>query len=265
MKTITVLIETYNEETNLHDCIRSAKLLTDAILVVDMNSTDKTVEIAQRNGAKVLLFDSPARYVEPAREFGIRKVTTEWVMILDADERITKNLAEEIHKKINKQDFLSNRIKIKTHFKIPRKNIFAGKKWLKHGGWWPDEQIRLIHIPALITWPARIHSTPVVDGEMGHFNEPLLHYFHGDLHTMVEKTITFENIEADLLFKANRLVAIHTFFRKFYGELYRRLLKHKGYKDGIVGIIESIYQAFSKTITYLFLYEKKRRPLQSIP
>ena len=74
---------------------------------------------------------------------------------------------------------------------------------------------------------------------------------------MVDKTINFENIESDLLLKANKPVATITFFRKFFGELFRRLIVKKGFMDGIIGIMESIYQAFSKTITYLLLYEKK--------
>ena len=74
---------------------------------------------------------------------------------------------------------------------------------------------------------------------------------------MVEKTLLFEDIESDLLYEANKKVTIFTFFRKFLGELYRRLIKHPGFMDGTVGIIECIYQAYSKTITYLFLYEKK--------
>lgn len=74
---------------------------------------------------------------------------------------------------------------------------------------------------------------------------------------MVEKTIIYEEIEAELLFKAGRKVSTLTFFRKFFGELYRRLLKRIGFMDGPIGIIEGIYQAHSKTITQLFLYEKK--------
>ena len=92
---------------------------------------------------------------------------------------------------------------------------------------------------------------------MRHLKEPFLHYSHGDLQAMVEKTLIFEDIESELLYKAGRSVSTLLFFRKFLGELERRLLRNKGFMDGEIGIIESIYQAFSKTITYLFLYEKK--------
>ncbi len=131
-------------------------------------------------------------------------------------------------------------------------------KWLKNGGWWPDHQMRLINKNFFREWPTQIHSTPKIEGQMGFLENPIIHYFHGDLEKMVEKTIIFENIESDLLHKANRPVQTSTFYRKFLGELYRRLFKRAGFLDGQIGIIESIYQAFSKTITYLYLYEKKK-------
>ena len=93
---------------------------------------------------------------------------------------------------------------------------------------------------------------------MGYLNNSITHYFHGNLEEMVQKTIVFEDIESDLLFQAQKNASICTFFRKFFGELTRRLLLKTGFRDGIIGIIESIYQAFSKTITYLYLYEKKK-------
>ncbi len=247
MPSVTVTVFTRNEETNIKECIKSAKLLSNDILVVDMESTDKTVEYAKSMGAKVLNFPY-SFYVEPARNFGIKKAKGEWVFVLDADERITKELAEEIKNRCGKEEY--------SFYKVIRKNIFGGRKWLKHGGWWPDYQIRFIKKSAFVNWPKKIHSTPEIKGKGGILKSPLLHFFHGDFEKMVEKTIIFEGIEASLLYQARRSVRVVTFFRKFLGELYRRLLKNKGFLDGEIGIIESFYQAFSKTITYLFLYEK---------
>jgi glycosyltransferase involved in cell wall biosynthesis len=260
---ITILIHTRNEEKNISDCINSAKLLTDKIILIDMESVDKTVEIAKKLNVTVFNFPKSS-YVEPAREFGIKKSKTDWILILDADERITEKLVKEINESIEKQ---SKKIDlIKTYYKIPRQNIFAGiqtclpaGRWLKHGGWWPDYQIRLINKKYFINWPKRIHSTPKIKGDFGYFKNPLVHYFHGDLSNMVKKTIIFEDIESDLLYKAGRKTTTKTFFRKFLAELYRRLIKNVGFLDGTIGIIESIYQAFSKTITYLFLYEKQNK------
>lgn len=247
MHTITVVIHTYNEETNITDCIISAKHLTDDIVVIDMKSTDRTVLLAKKHGVVTHSFPHML-YVEPARKFGIQKARGEWVCILDADERITKNLAQEI------QGMIDGKY---THYSIPRKNIFVGKKWLQHGGWWPDYQVRLIKKSALLQWSKHIHSQPHIEGEKGYFKNPMLHLFHPSIHNMVNKTVIYEDIESSLLYAAERKVAIRTFFRKFSGELMRRLIVKRGFLDGSLGIIESVYQAYSKTITWLLLYEKR--------
>lgn len=246
-ETIAVVIQTYNEETQIVECINTAKLLTENILLIDTESTDKTVERAKNEKIKILSFPNN-KYVEPARTFGIQNAEAEWIFLLDADERITLDLAHEIKNVVVNST--------QAAYKIPRKNIFGNKKWLQSGGWYPDNQLRLIRKEAFIDWPARIHSTPNLKGEIGFLKSPFLHYFHPNLTQMVSKTINYENIESDLLYKANRPVTVKTFFRKFFGELYRRLIKKQGYRDGVYGIIESIYQAYSKTITYLYLYEK---------
>jgi glycosyltransferase involved in cell wall biosynthesis len=256
---ITVLIHTCNEEKNIKECINSSQLLTKDTVVIDMESQDNTIRIAKQFGVKIYTFPK-SDYVEPARKFGIEKTQAAWVFILDADERITEELAKEIRLVISQswsrvgQELVKN-----AYYKIPRKNIFGKVRWLKYGGWWPDYQIRLIKKEAFIDWSKEIHSTPKIKGKCGFLKNPILHYFHGDLEKMVEKTAVFEDIESDLLFKGSRNVNICTFFKKFLGELYRRLIKNLGFLDGTLGIIESIYQAFSKTITYIFLYEKQVR------
>lgn len=247
MYSITVVIQTYNEEKQIQACIESAKLLSERVLVVDTESTDKTKEQAEQCEATVVSFPYK-QYVEPVRNFAVSQVETDWFFLLDADERITKDLAQEILETIEATHY--------SHFSVLRKNIF-GNKWLQHGGWWPDTQIRLINKNHFDGWPEQIHSTPRISGKKGTLKEPLLHYFHGNVHQMVEKTTNYESIEADLLYKANKTVTVLTFFRKFIGELNRRLILKEGFRDGTVGIIESIYQAYSKTITYIYLYEKK--------
>lgn len=257
MNNISVLIQTYNEEQKIAACIMSAKLLTDKIVVVDMESTDKTASIAKENGAEVVSFPH-SHYVEPGRAFGIRQIHSDWVFILDADERMTRELAQEIQVAILSTEY--------TYYKVPRKNMFGGVNWLTHGGWWPDEQMRLIKLSAFKSWPTEIHSTPLITGEMGHLTHAFEHHFHGDIENMVEKTLIFEDIESELLFQAHKPVSTPTFFRKFIMELFRRAIARTGFLDGTIGIMECIYQAYSKTITYLLLYEKKnRRPIHPLP
>jgi len=287
-KGISVVIFAHNDQDKLSDCISSIFPLTRNIFLLDIGSTDKTYEKATKMGVKVYK-TAFVKYVELVREIGINLCDTEWVLILDADELLTNELAKEIKsiitgpvksflpasaRDLQKQNQLRavgspstlvTRDENYSGFWIPRKNLFAGKKWLRFGGWWPDYQIRLINKNFFVQWPKQIHSTPIIKGECGYLINPIIHFFHGDFENMVNKTLIFEDIESDLLYKAGRTANQMTFIRKFLGEFYRRLFKNLGFLDGSIGIIESIYQSFSKTITYLFLYEKKKnRPLRRI-
>lgn len=245
--TICVCITTYNEESSIADCIKSARLLSDSILVIDTESTDNTVSLAKKEGADVLTFPN-STYVEPSRNFALSSSKADWVFILDADERITQELADEVRQTIARHEH--------SHYAVTRLNIFA-KKWpLKHGGWGGEKIIRLIEKKSFVQWPKEIHSTPEIKGSLGELSSPLEHLFHACLEEMVNKTLVYEGIEAELHLQAKHRSSERTIIRKFFGEVYRRLIKWKGYRDGTPGIIESIYQAYSKSFTYLLLLEK---------
>ena len=255
-KSISIIIYAHNDENNIKECIKSAKLITENVCLIDIASSDRTIDFALKQNEDVKRVGF-VKYVELVRQIGIDFADSDWILILDADERITKESAKEIKNAIK-----NNKI---TYYFIPRKNIFDGVKWLKHGGWWPDLQIRLIRKKYLKKWPKEIHSAPIIQGAFEKLKNPLIHSFHGNITKMVEKTLIFEDVESDLLYKADKNVTTLTFLRKFLGEFFRRFLKNLGFLDGPIGIIESIYQAFSKTITFLLLYEKKNnRTVRSI-
>lgn len=245
---LAVVLTVYNEEHHIKDSFTNIRKLTDNIVVVDTASTDNSAQIAKDMGYTIYPYIYE-RYVEPSRNFAISKVTADWFFIIDADERFSPELIKEICQTI--------KTTTKTHFTITKKNIFAGRWPLKHGGWQGDSMIRLIKTDAFKNWPKAIHSTPKIDGECGHLKALLDHHFHPNLEDMVQKTAIYEDMESNLLHKAGRPVSVPIFFRKFFGELYRRFFKWQGFRDGTPGIIESVYQAYSKTVTYLFLYEKR--------
>ena len=244
---ICVVISLYNEEDVIEDCIQSAFKLTHNVIVVDTESIDNTVNIAKKIGVSVYSFPR-SDIIEPSRNFAIKCAKTRWVYILDADERISDELVKEIQGAIIRDTF--------THYSGPRLNIFAQKWPLKHGGWWPDPVIRLLRKDAFEEWPSQIHSSPKIKGEMGYLKSPLLHLSQGNMSEMVEKTVRFEDKESTLLRDAGKSVTTLTFFRKYIAEFYRRAIRDRGLLDGPSGLIASMYQAYSKTITYLMLYEK---------
>lgn len=248
-ESLTVVITAYNEEKNITACIESAKLLCENIIVFDTQSTDNTVSLAKKMGVEVVTLPY-GRIVEGVRKKSIELAPGPWVFLLDADERITRELANEIKEIIKNTKF--------SNFKIKRKNLF-GQTWLRHGNWWPDIiEGRLINKKFFVNWSTAIHSSPIIKGQSSTLNSPLRHYSQGNLTMMVNKTAIFEDIESDLLLKAGRNADTLTFFRKFIGELYRRLVRGLGFLDGQMGTIAAIYQAYSKTITYLMLYEKEK-------
>jgi len=248
---ISVNIIARNEEKKIADCLISARLLADEIVLLDMESTDKTVKIGQKYADKI--YSHPqVGYVEPARKFGIKKCRGDWIFILDADERITPKLALEIKEKI--ENVGSN----VGAFAIPRKNFNFGV-WLRHGGWWPDYQVRLIRKNSFIDWPKAIHSFPTIRGKTEKLKNPFNHLAINSIEEMVERTIRYSQKEANLLAQTGKKVNVITFLRKMAGEFYRRGIKKRGFLDGPVGVIQVIYQTFSVFITYARVWEYQQK------
>ena len=248
MNELTIIIHSYSS-SGLLDCVKSALLVTKNVLIIGEEKRNDVKEFLSEHKIRVVPFLNQG-IVEPARNFGIQQAHTPWVFLLDADERITPELAKELKETIRNNKF--------EFYQVPRKEILFHRHWLKYGGWYPNYQTRLIQKSKFVQWPSYIHSTPEIKGKKGLLRNPILHYSQNDISELVNRTIVFEGNEADLLFKGNRSASTKVFFRKFFGELYRRLIRWQGFRDGTAGMIESIYQAFSKTITYLFLYEKSR-------
>ena len=141
MTKISVVINTLNEEKNLPRALASVKKFADEIVVVDMKSDDKTVEIAKKAGAKVYEYKRVG-YVEPARNFAIGKATGKWILIIDADERLPGSLVKKL-KEIVKNPSAN-------YYRLPRKNLIFGK-WVKHSRWWPDYNIRFFQ-KEFVSW-----------------------------------------------------------------------------------------------------------------
>jgi len=248
---ISVNIIARNEEKKIVDCLISARLLADEIVLVDMESTDRTAKIGQKYADKIYSYPKVG-YVEPARKFGIEKCHGDWVFILDADERITPKLALEIKEKIKSAD--SNI----GAFAVPRANYNFGV-WLKHGGWWPDYQVRLIRKSSFIDWPKKIHSFPKVKGEIINLEEPFNHFAIDSIEQMMERTIRYSQREAELLKQAGVRSNLLIMVRKMLGEFYRRGIKMRGFLDGVPGAIQVIYQTYSVFITMARLWEYQRQ------
>lgn len=249
MKKISAIILTKNEEEYLPNCLKSLKW-ADEILVVDSGSKDKTLEIAEKFGAKIIT--NEWKGFPEQRNIGAKHASGDWLLYVDADERVSKKLAKEI------QELLTAGNQRFTSYKIPHKNIIL-EKWLKFGGWYPEYQHRLINKSAFKKWTGELHEHPIVEGAVGELKSDLIHLTHRGVEWMLKKTIRYTKIEAQLRLQANhpKVKTVHLFTASFREFWYRAVIK-SGWRDGIEGFIEIIYQSFNHFLIMFWLWELQK-------
>lgn len=248
MSRLSVLILTKNEEKNIGDCLKSVSF-ADEKIVIDAQSSDKTVETGKSYGAKIFIHHF--KDFSDQRNFSFSKATGDWILYIDADERVTPELRESI------KDHLSNIERTEfLAFKIKRKNFYLGNHE------WPyiEKIERFFRKDALMGWQGLLHETPIIKGKVGELDGFLLHFTHRDLSSMLRKTIEWSAIEASLRFQANHpKMTWWRFPRVMMTEFFNYYFKQGGWRLGTVGLIESWYQAFSIFITYARLWELQRQ------
>jgi (heptosyl)LPS beta-1,4-glucosyltransferase len=248
-KGISLIIHTKNEEGNIKECIESAQDISDEVIVADMKSSDKTASIARKMKARVFEVKDYG-FADPARNFAISKAEYEWVLQLDADERIGKPLRSKIKKitKENKYDVV----------KFPRKNIIFGK-WIKHTGWWPDYQIRLAK-KTNIDWTDKVHTPPEYKGKMLKLTSKLVnaivHYNHPNTDSMLDKIKRYTKFERNL-FEREPNITPKYMLDYFEGEFKSRYFENYGFKDGLHGFVLSKLREYYRFIEFVRYWETK--------
>lgn len=243
---LSIIIICKNEKDFIGDCLESAKW-ADEIIFLDGGSTDGTLEIAKKYNIKLVKQKSNGINYGEWHNQGLKESSCDWVLYLDADERITPLLKDEILGKINNSNA--------SVFAIPRRNFLLGKE-LRFGGWYPDYQIRLFQKLKLYRWVGDLHEHPEFDGEVEKLNNPMIHLQPEKIEPALKKSIKWSGVEANLLFEANHPVIVWwRVIRMGMTTLFDRLIKKQGFRDGTEGWIESIYQAFHTMIVYVKLWE----------
>ncbi len=256
---ISVIVITKDEEVMIADCLDSVSFC-DEIIVVDNGSEDRTVDVAKRMGATVFSFKS--NDFSKMRNYGLSKAKGTWILYVDADERVTELLRDNIKYQISSiRQAQDKNIKNRNiaAFKIQRKNFYLGSEEKNE---WPyiERLERLFKKESLMRWKGELHETPLIEGEMGQLNGFLLHYTHRDLTSMLEKTIKWSQIEAELRFKAGHpKMTWWRFPRVMLTTFFTYYCRQRGWKKGTVGLVESIYQSFSMFITYARLWEMQNK------
>jgi len=247
---ISAVINVINEANNLDKCLYSLKNFVNEIIVVDMESTDESVNIAKKHGAKVFSF-KPMKYVEPARNFAISKASGKWIILLDPDEFLPKSLKHELTKITLRHNV--------DYVKIPRKNIIFGK-WFHNSRTWPDYLIRFFK-KGSVTWNKEIHSQPETKGNgitlLDSEKLAIRHNHYSSVSQFVIRSLRYSSIQAEELDKAGTKLKMSDFILKPVQEFNSRFFFAQGYKDGIHGLVFSLLQTFSIFLIYTKLWEKQ--------
>ena len=238
MPRLAAIILTLNEEQHVRECIESVRW-ADEIVVLDSVSTDRTVELAESAGARVVqhVFENYGAQ----RDIALRIVDTEWVFFIDADERASPALAAEICEKLDHKE---------RGWWVPRHNYLFGKLTLG-AGWFPDYQLRVMHRLSARYDPTRhVHEEVILSGESGYLDQPLIHYNYRDVSHFIEKQEKYTDFEAGIRFRKGLRPKTWTYFSVPLRQFWWRFVSLHGYRDGLHGLRLSALMAYYEFQTW---------------
>jgi len=241
MINLSVVILTKNEERNIQDCLESVVGWANEIIIVDDESTDKTVDIASGYTDKII---TRKMEVEGShRNFAYAQAKNLWVLSLDADERLTEELREEI------TEVLSQKIHF-NGFTIPRRN-FIGDYWVKYGGWYPSPQLRLFRKDKFRYEEVAVHPRAFMDDPCGHLKSDMIHYSYRNIGDFLNKLNNQTSREAEKWFLQNKPMTLGRFLWRTYDRFMRTYFGRKGYKDGYIGFVVAFFAGLYQFLSYL--------------
>ena len=245
---LSVVVPTFNEEANLRDCLASVRF-ADEVLVVDSFSTDGTIEIARAMADRVLIHE----YVDSAsqKNWALPQTKHPWALLVDADERVTPELREEIRR------ILRDGPK-STAYEIRRVNHFLGRR-IRHGGWHNDRVIRLFRRDLHLYEPKRVHAEIEVPGPVPLLEHPLLHYTFRDFDQYLRKIDRYTRWGAEEAFRRGKRAGALEILGHPAGRFVKMYLLRAGFLDGLPGLVLAMMASYSVFLKYVRLYELRLR------
>lgn len=241
MEKLSVILITGNEEKNIVECLESVKW-ADEIIVVDSESTDKTVELAKKYTDKIYINKWPG--FAKQKSFALNLATNEWVLSVDADERVTDELKTEIES-LNPGDTAG--------YYIRRNNFFLGES-ISSCGWEKDYQLRLFKKDKTKLTDQLVHEGFIVDGKTDRLVNTMIHYTHDSITETVDKINSYSTLQAMELVDRKKtsgsgiiLHSLSAFLRYYFSQ--------KGYKDGVRGLMISLFNSMTTLLKYMKLWE----------
>lgn len=232
---LAVIILTLNEERHLPECLASVAGLAERTLIVDSGSTDETVNIARQIGVEIV-FNHFNGYASQ-RTAALTMVAQEWVLFLDADERLTPNLRHEL------AQMIAQAPPELAGYWIPRRNVMFGRE-LHGGGWWPDHQLRLLRRSKARYAPGReVHEIVELDGPARTLEEPMLHLNYETFDEFRSKQLRYCDLRAEELVGDGLRPRRRSYIGRPAREFWRRFVSLTGYRDGLLGLRLAIAMA----------------------
>lgn len=251
MNKISAVVMAFNEEKNIERCLKSLTFV-DEIILVDNSSSDKTVEFAKKYTNKVFRQKNNPKEIDIQKNFGFEKATSEWILSIDADEEVSKGLAEEIKKVLTNHKSQSI-----NGYWIPRKNIIFNKI-IENTGWYPDPQLRLFRKGKAKFVKQHVHEPVKLEGEAAYLSSDLIHYHYNSISEFLSRTVSiYAPNEATEYLDKGYVFSYFDAIRFPLNEFLSRFFARKGYKDGFHGLILSLLMAFYHFLIFAFIWEKK--------
>lgn len=240
---ISAVVVTFNEELNLERCLQGL-IFADELIVVDSFSTDKTVEIAHRFADKVV--QRPFKGMSDQKNVAMEMTAHDWVIVLDADEVVSPELAAEMRKAVESDKYVA--------YNIPRLSYFLGKP-IRHCGWYPDPVIKFMR-KSKATHPDRIiHAGVKVNGSIGLLRNDLIHYSYNNMDDVFRKTFNFSSKTARQKFIEGRRFRLSDVVFRPGLTFLKKYVVQQGFRDGLRGFMISSLAQISVFLRYAALWE----------
>jgi glycosyltransferase involved in cell wall biosynthesis len=240
---LSVIVIAGAEQDNIAACLESVSWAGE-IVVVYSDRTDATAEIARKYTDRVHFreFDGYASQ----RQAALSLATCSWILGIDADERITPGLREEILEVLKADSDVHG-------YYIPRKNFYR-EKWIRYGGWYPDHQLRLFRSGHVTILDRLVHESYMTTGKRGYLKSPMLHYTMPSVRHRLRKNLDYSLLEAREKRDSERVTLLSFIFRPPY-EFFSRYVLSQGFLDGWEGFILAVIHALNKAQVLLYLLE----------
>jgi glycosyltransferase involved in cell wall biosynthesis len=245
---LTAIVITLNEEERVRACLESVAW-ADEIVVVDAESQDKTVQIAREFTERVVVRPWPGFAAQ--KNFALEQATGDWVLALDADEEVSDALRQEV------QAVLADAAALEG-YAVPRQNIFRGR-WVRHGGLYPDWQVRLFRRDRARFVERDVHESARVAGRVGRLRGPLVHRSYRDVADFLTRANRYSSLAADEEVRAGRRVGPAGLVLRPLGRFLGMYILRLGFLDGWRGLLLATLYAYYVFMRAAKVAERTRR------